>query len=165
MSDLAFWDRFWGKVDVGQPDECWEWQAGCYTDKRVPHLPKYGCVYRKIDGVSKYLKAHRVAYESANGAIPEGMQVLHTCDNPPCCNPDHLYLGTPQSNTYDKVSKNRHVYFQGEAHGMAKLNDDDISDIRLLLGMGCTQMNIAREFGVHQGTVSRIKLGKNWSHV
>lgn len=158
-----FWDRFWSKVDVGQPDECWEWQG--FTDRIAHPIPGYGTIRRKVDGVSKCVKAHRVAYESVNGAIPEGMHVLHTCDNRPCCNPAHLFLGTALDNSRDKYSKNRQVIRRGEVSGMAKLKDDDISDIRLLLSMGCTHKHIAREFGVSRTAITSIKAGHTWRHV
>lgn len=88
--------RFWEKVDQGEADECWPWTAS--TDR-------YGYGQFHVDGRS--LRAHRVSYELANGAIPEGRLVMHTCDNPPCVNPAHLVLGTAAENMQDKVRKGR----------------------------------------------------------
>jgi len=89
-------ERFWEKVDVRGPDECWPW-----TRK---HNPKGYGQFRK----DKMVQAHRMAWELTNGPIPDGLDVLHTCDNPPCCNPHHLFLGTNDDNMRDMNSKGRH---------------------------------------------------------
>lgn len=105
MNDAAV-TRFWSKVD--RPvDGCWEWKAGKF---------RYG--YGAFSLKEKLLKAHRVSYELAYGPIPEGMYVCHHCDNPPCVNPTHLFIGTPQDNMTDKIRKGRLVACPGERNGM-----------------------------------------------
>lgn len=91
-------ERFWSKVDLKGPDDCWEWQASKLPDG----YGSFGVRSRVVD------KAHRVSWVLKNGPIPDGMSVCHRCDNPPCVNPDHLFLGTQQDNMKDMVSKGRH---------------------------------------------------------
>lgn len=91
-------DRFWSKIDrSGGPAACWPWIAGHNRDG-------YGSF--RVDDHTEL--AHRVAWAEANGPVPDGMDVLHTCDNPPCCNPRHLFLGTAADNARDSVAKGRH---------------------------------------------------------
>lgn len=93
-------ERFWSKVDVRGPNDCWEWNA--HRDKNG-----YGAI--RIGGAGTPRKrAHRFAYESKYGAIADGLIVRHKCDNPPCCNPDHLEVGTTKDNAWDKVKRGRH---------------------------------------------------------
>jgi hypothetical protein len=89
---------FWHRVDMRAEDECWEWQG--------PRLPK-GYGYLSARGRAGCEYAHRIAWEITNGAIPAGVFVLHHCDNPPCCNPAHLWLGTSGDNNRDAVRKGR----------------------------------------------------------
>ncbi len=91
-------ELFWSQVDRSVPDDCWPW-AG----KRDRH--NYGYFYVKSD--KKTMGAHRWAWKFAVGAIPEGMFVCHRCDNPPCCNPAHLFVGSHKANTADMLAKGR----------------------------------------------------------
>ena len=88
-------DRFWSKVDIKGDDECWEWKNG--------KSQGYG-IFR-YDGRAQ--KSSRVAYILTHGPIAKDLHVCHSCDNPPCCNPKHLWLGTNQDNISDKMEKNR----------------------------------------------------------
>ena len=146
--------RFWTKVTPLGPGDCWEWcgdtVAGGYGRFRV-------------DGKKEL--AHRVAFALELGEIPDGMLVLHSCDNPPCCNPDHLRLGTCEDNEADKRERSRHHSPGGERNTQAKLREADVGFIRMWLDLGYTQQKIADAFGVHHSTISMIKTGKSWSHV
>lgn len=97
----AIAERFWSKVAKGAPDTCWEWQAS-----RNNHgYGQFGIA--SPDGPRRMVGAHRVAWELTNGPIPDGQEVCHRCDNPPCCNPADLFLGTQQDNLDDAASKGR----------------------------------------------------------
>jgi HNH endonuclease len=91
-------ERFWPKVRVGKPDECWEWDGARFSPTG------YGAFQF---GVKKTVRAHRIAFQLAGGLLPPGMLVLHHCDNPPCCNPAHLYAGNHSQNNQDCVRRGR----------------------------------------------------------
>jgi hypothetical protein len=92
-------ERLWRKVDKRGPDECWPWTAGS-------NKTGYGTI--QAEDKSRPFLVHRVAYEAVTGPIPAGMCVLHRCDNPACCNPAHLWLGTQLDNIADMNAKGRH---------------------------------------------------------
>lgn len=94
-------ERFWEKVAVGGPDDCWEWQAGINSQTGYGHC-------RVGEGTTKEGAAHRVAYRLAKGKIPDGLWILHSCHNRRCVNPAHLRAGTPKENTQDMISSGRH---------------------------------------------------------
>jgi len=144
---------FWQKVDRRGPDECWEW-----TGSR--HGKGYGMV-----GVGSRIvdKAHRVSWRMHNGLIPEGMHVLHHCDNPPCVNPAHLFIGTNDDNVRDKIAKGRQRVPCGEAHGNAKLTERDVIEIRLLSDVPVKE--IAARFSISGCTVRRVRNRTAWAHV
>lgn len=87
--------EFWNSVEK-KPGSCWEWKRGRYAQG-----------YGQVLFAGKVMGAHRAAYILANGEIPPGLHILHSCDNPPCCNPEHLRAGTHQDNVADKVSRSR----------------------------------------------------------
>lgn len=94
-------ERFWSKVDRSG-DGCWEWTAKSRTS--------FGYGVMRVGGTPGRLEgAHRLAWQYTNGPIPDGLCVLHSCDNPPCCNPAHLRIGTKADNTRDKVERGRAV--------------------------------------------------------
>jgi hypothetical protein len=95
---MAESERFWAKVR--KSSGCWEW-VGARFDSG------YGAFKRRVDGEWKQQRAHRVAYELAVRPIPNGMLVCHRCDNPPCCNPLHLFLGSGTDNQQDMIQKGR----------------------------------------------------------
>lgn len=109
------------------------------------------------------LLVHRVAWELVRGSIPDGLDVLHSCDVRLCAKPDHLFLGTHLDNMRDMISKGRDVHFSGEQNGNSKLSIEDVDDIRCLLLKGVTGIELARRFGVSAGNISHIKTGRIWS--
>lgn len=139
-------ERFWEKVDKRGEDECWPWVGSRNPDN-------YGGM--NAGGTrGATLKAHRVAYELANGPIPAGMCVCHRCDNPPCVNPAHLWLGTVADNTADKMAKGRERFLRGDESPVAKLTTAQIAIIRATPG---TQKAVAAQFGISQSHVHRIR--------
>lgn len=144
--------RFWGHTErVG---ECWQWTAG------AGHRG-YGMVYiggRRAPGISRTRAAHRVAYVLATGRdIPCGMLVCHRCDNPPCVNPDHLFLGTYADNYHDAKRKGRHT--AGERHGRLKITDEQVREIRAAVDAGTVKARLAERYGVSQTTIGRVARG------
>lgn len=96
-------DRFWEKVDrSGGPDACWPWIAALEHDG-------YGRFQTSHQGQARKVRAPRMAWLLTHGDIPDALCICHRCDNPPCCNPAHLWLGTNLENTQDKMQKGRHV--------------------------------------------------------
>ncbi len=122
--------------------------------------------YGQIKMKSKPNQAlHRVSYELAVGPIPEGLCVLHKCDNRPCFRPSHLFLGTKQDNSDDCIAKGRARKRHGEAVNTAKLTADQVREIRKLRTDGWTQQALGDKFGVLQTSISRICLRQHWKHV
>ena len=155
--------RFWSKVDVRGPDECWPWLAGA-------HSAGYGKFW--YDGCPHY--SHRIAV-MLDGRDPTGVVVRHRCDNPPCCNPAHLDLGTYADNSRDCVERGRQARGdthgsrtkpesrpRGEAHGRAKLT---VADIKRIRADPRPQRVIAAGYDVTQALVSFIKSRRSWAHV
>jgi predicted XRE-type DNA-binding protein len=156
-------ERFWPKVAQSGPDDCWPWTGAA-------EVSGYGKVFtgRNADGTSQFVKAHRLSWELANGRpIPDGLYVLHACDNPPCVNPAHLRVGTLAENVADRVERNRSRRSQGEANENAKLTESQVRQIIAELQRlpRRSQASIAAQFGVKQPQVSRIMRRENWGHL
>lgn len=117
-------------------------------------------------GRKKY-QAHRLAWIAERGPIPEGMAVCHKCDNPPCVNPDHLFLGTQTENIADMDRKGRRGIWRptGEKHGMAVLIESDVKAILERLKSGLSQSKVGREFSVSRGCIQAIANGRSWTHI
>ena len=133
-------------------------QNGCHicTSHKIP---KRGYPHIMIAG--KISNVHRLVYSQIHGKIPTGKFICHTCDNPACINPDHLFLGTPKDNTRDMVKKGRNAKQFGEKNGYHKLTAVDVFDIMNdLLTMNCSE--VGRKRGIPIRTINDIKNGKRW---
>lgn len=118
--------------------------------------------YAKLCWRGRQRMAHRYVFESKHGQIPSGMCVCHTCDTPSCINVDHLWLGTTQANTADKMAKGRGVSSPGEANGCARLTVEQVQDIRR---SECSYAELAALYGVTEDNIHLIKRGKAWKHL
>lgn len=145
-------ELFWSKVNIRSPDECWEW-TGCLVGKG----------YGGFGVKRKTVRAHRQSWILTHGEIPDGLQVLHKCDNHTCVNPNHLFLGTNSDNMADKVSKGRQT--RGESIKKAKLTAAQIVQIRHYHKCGNSHGTIARLFDVDKVTISNVVNHKTWNHV
>ena len=125
--------------------KCWEWPAG--RDWR-------GYGRTRDPRTKKSWRAHRMVWEMVNGPIPEGLEVLHLCDNPPCVNPAHLMVGTHAENMRQAAERDRMQDWR--THPRAKLTDDQVTEIRMRHISGETQAALAAEFGVHGSYISRL---------
>jgi hypothetical protein len=143
------------KVKVNDHSGCWEWTAS-------KQRGGYGQIM--IGGkAGKPKRAHRVSYEMFCGEIPDGLHVLHKCDNRACVNPDHLFLGTNADNQADMDSKGRRVSvgLRGEANNGSKLKADDVVAIRSSQG-SLTHNALAAQFGISRSQVQNIIYGRHW---
>lgn len=137
---------------------CWEW-VGAKSKEGG-----YGCAWIR----GKREKSHRLAYELCVGKIPDGMLVCHKCDNPPCSNPSHLFLGTNLDNSKDCTNKGRNRRERGEDRYNAKLSGSEIAMIRMryrFRGGKDSGCSLAKEFGVAKTMISAIVKNKKWRHI
>jgi HNH endonuclease len=158
---------------VDRTGECWVWMRA-----------RAGSGYGRVRWNGRDERAHRVAWLLANGPVPEGLCVLHRCDNPPCVRPDHLFLGTKADNAQDCARKGRNSsvvhpeahragikrwltehperHASGERNGAAKLTAQQAAEIRSLRGQ-VSQRELARRFGVSKAAIYYVQIGRNWS--
>jgi len=146
-----FFTRFWSKVD--ESGDCWNWLGGKVA-------MGYGYFYLRHP--KRSILAHRLSWFMVRGDIPDGLNVCHHCDNPGCVNPGHLFLGTDFDNQQDRVSKGHGL---GEHHGMAKLSNQDVAEMRRLSANGVRGQDIARQYGITYQTVWRTVTRRNWRHI
>lgn len=151
-------EAFWLYVDKtpgqGPKGECWEWQRG--------RLPKgYGAFQTAVAGKKVYLATHYVWFLT-HGALPD-LQILHSCDNPPCVNPDHLREGTNADNVKDKMERGRQP--RGEKCAIAKLSDSQVVEIKELIRNGRAPKDIAPLFNISPAVIFNIRAGIIWKHV
>lgn len=152
MRDQEIETRFWEKIDVGDPEKCWNWIAGTQSKG----YGSFGI------GNGKTALAHRVAYELENGEIPEGQCVMHNCDNRLCCNPNHLDVGTIADNNLDMVEKGRQA--SGMKNGMSKLTNEQVITMRSdYQAKEKTIKEFAEEYNIHYSTARKAIHGKTWS--
>lgn len=142
---------FWARIDRRGDDECWPWLG--YRNKKG-----YGRCFVWVGDIN-YVAPHRASWAIHRGH-PGDMQVLHRCDNPPCCNPRHLFLGTNTDNVKDRVSKGRTQ--RGATHFLARLTEDDVRAMRAATG---STASIARRFGVSHGTARAVLTWRTWKHI
>lgn len=149
--------RFWRFVEKKSESECWEWRGQRLSNG-----------YGRISLGAKSLGsdgAHRVSWKLFNKTdIPDGMFVMHKCDNPSCVNPHHLSIGTPKENTQDMIAKGRKrvVSPKGEGNGKSLLNEEKV---RLIRSSALSHAAIARELGVSPNCVRGVRIGRTWTHI
>ena len=141
--------RFWDKLQIG--DGCWEWTGATK-----------GWGYGSFFVAGKHRKANRVAWELWHGEDPGEQLVLHKCDNPLCCRPDHLELGDHKENMRQMAERNRCNPNRGEDHPRAKLTAEDVVAIR---SSKLSQRALARKYGVSQGKIFQVVNRKCWTHI
>lgn len=148
-------ERFWANVKRGP--HCWEWggrDVNQYGHGRIRIGPKS----------AGRIGTHRLSFQLFYGPIPKGLQVLHSCDNPRCVNPKHLYVGTPADNMRDKVERGRIP--RGEEAGTAKLTESQVLEIRNnFIPWKCSAMGFARKFGVSRSTIWAVLMDLSWKHL
>jgi hypothetical protein len=182
--------RFWSKVRIAGPDDCWEWQARSISDG-------YGYLTISFGGgcqPARRFRAHRLSWVIANGPIPDALGILHKCDNRLCVNPIHLFTGTHRDNMEDMVSKGRsatgdrnaarlfperrarglkhgshtkpHTLRRGSSNGNSHLTEEKVAVIRRRYCAGeASQRKLAEEFSLSINWVNQIVRGLVWKHI
>jgi hypothetical protein len=153
--DLKVQARFWAKVETGPADACWPWMA-C----------RFHTGYGKLALDGKAVFANRVAWVLTHGPIPESLDVLHRCDNPPCCNPAHLFLGTHADNMRDRSEKGRRTSTVGEQNPKCRLTEQDVLDIRASRRNGNHNVTaVAAQYGITVSNYWAIVHYRSWKHL
>ena len=146
-------DRFNRYVMIGEGEDCWEWTGS-------KNKQGYGTI--RYNGKGSF--AHRMSYEIYKGDIPDGMHVMHKCDNPSCVNPNHLTVGTHIDNMGDMAKKDRSPKMRGELNGNHKLTKEQVIDIRKFQGK-CTAQSAADMFNVSKKTILNIWHRRQWASI
>lgn len=156
MLPMTLPQRFWSKAIIRGQDECWPWT-------RCKHEFGYG----KISVAGRIELAHRLAWILTHGEVPPGMCVLHTCDNPPCINPGHLFLGTVADNQRDMESKGRGrgSSLVGEQCSAHKLTALQVLEMRVRFASGVSPTRLARQFNISKSQAWRICRRQSWTHL
>ena len=148
-TDAEWQKRFFEQVD--QRGECWRWLGSTNEEG-------YGHFYSRIEG-EIFWRAHRYSYRLHKGPIAKGLIVCHSCDNPWCVNPEHLWVGTDEENMRDTAIKGRR---RGAKNGNAKITEDDVRAIRKSTE---TTYVLGERYGLHPSTIGNIRNRKKWAHV
>lgn len=170
-------ERLARRTELDVATGCWVWTGNTRAG--------YGRISMSVGAERKarrFRLVHRVAFEALVGPIPSGLSVLHRCDNPPCCNPEHLFLGTIADNNRDRSEKGRsnraplknrasgerngsrtqpHRVPRGEHHGNASLTQSQADEMRAL-ATSLDTVTLAARFGVHRSTVRRVVTGQRF---
>ena len=150
-------ERLWEKIDKKGPDECWEWQ-GALDSGGYGHI---------ADESGRARKAHRLVLKTM-GLVLGSLHVCHSCDNPRCCNPNHLFLGSHRDNVQDRHTKGRTVIPSpkpGEKNPQAKLSSSEVNDIRWLYAANHPPRDLSQMFGVSKSTIRLIVRREIWRHI
>lgn len=145
---------FWERVEKRGQDDCWQWTGT---------LSKRG--YGAIKYDHRSLRASHISYELHFGSIPNGLVICHTCDNPGCVNPKHLFAGTQLENMQDCHRKGRYSPVDGQLNPNSKLTESDVIEIRRLAANGESQAALARQFGVTKANINDIVHRHRWKHI
>lgn len=154
-------EHFWYGVEIKEDNNaCWEWKRGLATTKDIG---QYGVIW--FDG--KKHKAHRIAWVVSRGPIEGEMFVCHKCDNPKCCNPQHLFLGTPKDNVADCLNKGRAHKESGSRRYNAKLTEEVIAILKAeapyrKYGWGVA---MAKKYGVAPTAINNVIAGRRWRQI
>ncbi len=153
MTERNTAERFWSLVS-GPPSSCWEWPR-CKTSRG----------YGSFSWENEQWLSHRLAYTLKYGRIPPGSVVRHKCDNPPCCNPEHLELGSMRDNMLDCVSRGRKNAAKGNSLPVSKLTPQAVSSIRAARSAGASLRELATQHGVTPATIQKVWSRATWKHV
>ena len=149
---------FWDNVEIGKPDECWPWKRS-----------RLDAGYGQAWFMGRKELAHRVAWILTIGVLGSSTCVLHTCDNPPCCNPKHLFIGTQQDNLIDMFAKGRGKMpprMLGEDNPKSKLTEKEVLEIRSLWSVrAMTQKELWERYGITRTTLQAILYRQSWRHI
>lgn len=146
-------NRILNNIQINKETECWEWQKA-----------KNGDGYGTTTHLGIRYPVHRLSYELFVNIIPSNKQILHSCDNPCCCNPAHLRVGTNYDNVQDRQKRNRQA--KGVTHGRHKLTEEEIISIHNLYATGkYIQQDIADEFNVSRSHICNILNDKFWKYI
>jgi hypothetical protein len=149
-------ERVWTRVDVRGPDDCWLWTGTDHSNGG----------YGRLGWEGKHLQASRAVWWLTHGELPPPrVFICHTCDNPPCCNPAHLFRGDAVANNADKLAKGRQVNLFGESNPSARLTEDDVREMRAAHAAGESVPSLARRFDYNDSNLRRIIKRELWKHV
>ena len=145
---------------VIKKDGCWNWNGS---------FDKDGYSKMTVKTNMGFNRAHITSWKIHNGKIPEGLCVLHKCDNPSCTNPEHLFLGTAKDNTQDMIKKGRdgfNIWNQlGSLNPQSKLDENKVKEIKKMIQKGLKSLEISLKFNVSRRTITDIRLNKSWKQV